>query len=418
VRYLDSFGDPVVFRSRQETIRQIGFDEDETIVPADARVFRGFDHLREYFTFPRKFLGFSLNGLAEVLARVPAKSVEFILSFDDQNTQLAAAVRPGMFALYAAPAVNLFEKTLDRVPVKASQHEYHVVADRGHMLEFEPNRILEVYAHIVGEPIKVPVQPLYSSGMAGRSATLAYSTRRLPRRRTALERKYGFASDYTGTDMFISLGGAWDTEGSGRVAELSVRALCTNRHLTEHLPVGEGGADFGLLDDVTLEVRCIFGPTKPLEPVLTSLTGKTDRASTGEVAWRLVNMLSLNHLGLVDRAAGQAARSLKEMLGLFADLSDSVTERKIRGIRSVDSRPIVRRIRRDNGVGAARGTEVSVLVDDRAFEGSGAFLLGAVLDRFYAEYVGINHFTQLVLKTSERGEVMRWPPRIGLRQSL
>ena len=35
-----------------------------------------------------------------------------------------------------------------------------------------------------------------------------------------------------------------------------------------------------------------------------------------------------------------------------------------------------------------------MLLDDKAFEGSGAFLIGAVLDRFFAEYVAINHFTQ------------------------
>ena len=41
---------------------------------------------------------------------------------------------------------------------------------------------------------------------------------------------------------------------------------------------------------------------------------------------------------------------MKGMLALFADMSDSATERKIRGIRSVDSRPIVRRIQRPDGV--------------------------------------------------------------------
>ena len=59
------------------------------------------------------------------------------------------------------------------------------------------------------------------------------------------------------------------------------------------------------------------------------------------------------------------------MLSLFADLSDRATERKIRGVRSIDSRPIVRRIRRSHGVGAARGTEITVLIDDKSYEGSG-----------------------------------------------
>ena len=213
----------------------------------------------------------------------------------------------------------------------------------------------------------------------------------------------------------MSLGERSDPEEVLRVAELSVDALCSNRHLTQHLPIGESGADFRFLDDVDLEVRCVAGPTRPLEPALTALDGKVENASTGEVAWRLVSMLSLNHLGLVERAAGDSAKALRETLVLFADLADNATDRKIRGVRSVDARPIVRRLRQAQGAAAARGLEITVLLEEKAFEGSGAFLLGAVLDRFFAEYVAINHFTQTVVRSPERGEIMRWPPRLGLR---
>jgi type VI secretion system protein ImpG len=417
-RYLDPFGDPVVVNGDAEMVRQIGFGRDDALVPNDKRVFHGFDFLREYFTFPRRFLGFSLQGLGAVTPKLRAKTIDAVFVFDDSNARLAAAVRKDFFALYAAPAVNLFEKTLDRIAVKSNQHEYQIVPDRSRTLDFEPNRILNVFAHIQGLAQKVAVEPLYTAA-AGRSASgLCYTVRRLPRRRTAEERKYGLTTDYTGTDMFLSLGERSDPEELCRVAEISVQALCTNRHLPEHLPVGEDGADFKFVDDVQLDVRCIAGPTRPLEPILTSMAGKTEGASIGDVAWRIVNMLSLNHLGLVQRAGGESAKSLREMLALFADMSDSATERKIRGIRSVESRPIVRRIRRNHGVGAARGTEITVLIDDKSYEGSRPFLIGAVLDRFFCEYVSLNHFTQTVIRTTERGEIMRWPPRLGVRNDI
>ena len=57
-------------------------------------------------------------------------------------------------------------------------------------------------------------------------------------------------------------------------------------------------------------------------------------------------------------------------------------------------------------------------LDEKAFEGSGAFLLGAVLDRFFAEYSALNHFTADRHRTDERGEIMRWPPRMGTRRPL
>jgi type VI secretion system protein ImpG len=417
-RYLDSFGDPVVVDGRADMLRQIGFAEEETLVANDKRIFRGFDYLREYFTFPRRFLGLSLQGLGAIAPKINARTVDVVFAFDQANTRLAAAIRKDFLALYAAPAVNLFEKTLDRIPVKANRHEYQVVPDRSRMLDFEPNRVVNVFAHMPGVAQKILVEPLYTAAAAKSASGLCYTVRRLPRRRTAEERKYGQKSDYTGTDMFLSLGERSDPEELNRVAEISVSALCTNRHLPEHLPLGDGGADFRFLDDVQLEVRCIAGPTRPLEPIFTSMAGKVEGAAIGDVAWRIVNMLSLNHLGIVQRAGGDSARSLREMLALFADMSDSATERKIRGIRSVDSRPIVRRIRQANGVGAARGSEITVLIEDKAFEGSGAFLIGAILDRFLSEYVGVNHFTQAVIRTTERGEIMRWPPRLGSRSDL
>jgi type VI secretion system protein ImpG len=194
--------------------------------------------------------------------------------------------------------------------------------------------------------------------------------------------------------------------------------LCSNRHLTEHLPVGESGADFRLLDDVTLDVLCIAGPTLPREPVITQHRSRGEVTHTGAVAWRLVNMLSLNHLGLIEQGAGKNGQSLREILAMFADLADGATERKIRGVRAIDSKPVIRRLRERAGGGVARGTEVTVTLDDKAFEGSGVFLLGAVLDRFFAEYAAMNHFTQTVIRTPDRGEIMRWPTRSGSRRQL
>ena len=185
-----------------------------------------------------------------------------------------------------------------------------------------------MFAHVPGAPQKLAVEPLYSA-RAARSATgLTYTVRRLPRRRTADERKYGSLSDYAGADVFLSLGERADPDETLRVAELSVDALCTNRHLAAQLPVGEGGADFRFLEDTELELSCVGGPTKALEPSLTSIEGRGLDASTGEVAWRLISMLSLNHLGLVDRG-DDGAKALRETLVLFADLSDAAAEAKI-----------------------------------------------------------------------------------------
>jgi type VI secretion system protein ImpG len=226
-RCLDEFGDPIVLPAPAQCLQQVGFEREDALFPNDHRVFEGFELLREFFVFPRKFLGCNLTRLDAVMPRLKAKTVDVLFAFDEVNARLAAAVQPEMFALYAAPAINLFEKTTDRIPLKSNQHEYHVVPDRSHYLDYEPHRLLEVYAHHPGGRDKVPVQPLYSASLEGsqHASGLYFTVRRLPRRRTVEEKRVGMASDYTGTDMFISLSALGGDDDDAAIAELSVRRI-------------------------------------------------------------------------------------------------------------------------------------------------------------------------------------------------
>lgn len=420
IRHLDGFGDPVVTPGAVADIAQIGFEETASLFPIDDRIFSGFDLLRDYFVFPRKFLGFRLGNLRRMLSRVAARRFDVIFAFDELNARLGAAVSAQSFLLHAAPAINLFEKSTDRVPVRDNQHEHHIVPDRTRTLDFEPHRILEVVAHHRGGVGSTKAIPLYGveRGAVLREAAIAYTVRRSPRRLTAHERRQGSFTTYPGSDMFLSLGETLAAAQRLGVAELSVKALCSNRHLAAQLPVGRTGADFRFVEDSQIEIACVFGPTAPRDSVVSQLRSRSQTAHSGAVAWRLINMLALNHRGLVESADGAAARALRDTLAMFADLSDSATERRIRGVRDVKATPVVRRVRQKLGVGAARGYEVTVTLDERAFEGSSAFLLGAVIERFYREYAAVNHFTQTILRSSERGEIMRWPVRMGERRSL
>jgi type VI secretion system protein ImpG len=418
-RYLKD-GEPVVINADGVEVKQLGFGDDEALIDNAGRVFTGFDLLREFFVFPQKFMGFRLDGLMSVIRSLQSRNVEIIMTFRDVNNRLAAAVRPSMFALYAQPAINLFEMTIDRVPINPNQHEFHIVPDRSRTLDFEPHQITRVSAHRRGGQEQVVVAPLYSPTVdhAGTEAQLGYCVRRLPRRRTQREREGIRRSEYVGADMFLSLIDPRQSSQTDGIAELSVRAICSNRHHPEHLPTGPNGAEIRLLDQSETVLHCIAGPTKPREPVVSQLRSSSEVASTGSVAWRLINLLSLNHLGLSERGAGTNAKALRELLATFACLPDQATERRLRGVLNVESAPVVRRLQRRDGAAVARGTQIRVTLDEAAFEGRGLFLFGAVLDRFFCEYAGFNHFTETVIVSTERGEVVRWPARTGLRRSL
>jgi type VI secretion system protein ImpG len=306
--------------------------------------------------------------------------------------------------------------TSSRIPVSPGEYVHLGVGDRGRGMEFEVHRILDVSAHYPGHRDPVPVFPLYSlptTNIALEDA-LYYTSRGLPRLKTERERRFGSQSNYLGTETFVSLYEPAGLDDMDRVKELSVTALVSNRHLTEHLPVGNAGADFTLAADTTVHLNCVVGPTKPQDSIIHMERKRRDATKPGPLMWRLLNLLSLNHLGLVDRSAEDRAAGMHELLSLFADISDDFTESQVRGVISVSTRPVVRRLRQANGFNAARGLEVTVTFDEKAYEGSGVMILGAALDRFFAEYTSINSFTQTIIASMQRGIIVRWPPRSGM----
>lgn len=415
VRYLNQRGDPVFLRLDPACIEPVGFDADESLFPEDTRVFHGFAMLREQFLFPQKFLGFRLTGLQRILPAIASARFEVLIETDALRPNLVARTGADHFRLFAAPAVNLFEENCSQVKLDSLRHEYLVQADSSPASHYEVHRVREVFAYYAGVQTKVPVHPLYGIAadvMQPREA-LYFTARKKPRRLTAKERRFGKSQGYTGTETFITLYEPGHIDSKDRVKRLQVKLLCSNRHLPAFLPIAQGGADFRMNDDTTLALRCIAGPTVPKESVLELEEGAPHRATQGPVYWRLISLLSLSFLGIDNRGSRDQAAGLRELLTLFTDVSSTVTERQLAGIRSVSSRPVVRTIRRAGGFHAARGTEITVTFDERAFEGSGIFLIGAVLDRFMAEYASVNSFTQLVIRSEQRGMVKTFAPRTG-----
>ena len=88
------------------------------------------------------------------------------------------------------------------------------------------------------------------------------------------------------------------------------------------------------------------------------------------------------------------------------------------GIVDLRTRAVVRPLPYAGPMTFGRGLEVTVTCDESAFVGSSSFLLGSVLSRFFAKYASINSFTETVLRSQQRGEVMRWPISAGHRPTL
>jgi type VI secretion system protein ImpG len=129
----------------------------------------------------------------------------------------------------------------------------------------------------------------------------------------------------------------------------------------------------------------------------------------------LISHLSLNYLSLKDAENDEGANALREMLRLYIDASDRPAQKLVEGVISTTVQPIIRRLEIPGPITFVRGMEITAELDELSFEGVGVFIFGAVLAEFFRRYVSINSFTETVIKTRQRKEIMRWAAHPGQR---
>ena len=387
------------------SIRRVGFREDEALLPNTARGFQGYRFLQEYFTLPSRFLFFEVSGMLSGVAQAEENQIDLIIPLKEQETRLENRVDASSFDLFCSPVINLFPHRADRIPISNRFSEFHVVPDRTRPLDFEVYSVEGVSGYDAHTDQEQLFKPFYLAKDADPNVGAYFTVNRLPRVLTEKEKRFGATSSYTGAEIYLSIVDAMCAPYNPSIDQLGVKVLCTNRHLPSFMALGMGETDFSLQFDAPLKgVRCIHGPTSPRGPL-----------AEGARSLRMINHLSVNYLSLLDAPGGEGAVALHDLLRLYADPTDAYAKKQIDGIHSAQAAPIVRRVETPGPIGFARGLEVSVLIDEDAFQGTGMFILGSVLDQFFARYVSLNSFTETVIRSKQRGDIIRWKPQVGRR---
>lgn len=389
-------------------VRAMGFADNEALLNYDLRSFQGYRLLHEYFALPQRFLFVELMQLGELVKNCATSELELIVLLDRRDATIEATVSPEHLGLFCTPAINLFPKKADRIHLSERENEYHVVADRTRPLDFEVHSVTGVGGIGAGTAAARPFLPFYACTERHNSETQAYFTmHRQPRLLSSRRAVTGPRSTYAGSEVFLSLVDGNEGPYHTDLKQLAIDTLCTNRDLPLLMSLGTGKTDFTLETGAPVEsVRCVAGPSEPHAS-----------PAWGESSWRLVSHLSLNHLSVANAQDGLGPAPLRQLLQLYGDLGSAALRREIDGVRSVTTASVTRRLPFDGPASFARGLEVTLDCDEAYFEGGSSFLLGAVLERFFARLVGLNSFTETVLKTPQRGEIMRWPTRLGQRSS-
>lgn len=386
---------------------QAGFEADEALLPAEERSFRGYRLLTEYFACPERFLFAVLKGLDKAFAGADGGAVDVVLLFGRNSPALAGAVSPANFRLFATPAINLFEKQLGRVQVDPADHEFLLMPDRTRPLDFEVWRILDVAAHLREETEPRPVAPLYALGalLYDWRDALFFVPRLKLRRLSTREQRRLRRDDYTGTETWLSLTAAGHPERIADIKELAVRALVTNRELPSKLTF-RGSEHFVAPGGPVRSVGILRSPSKPRPPL-----------GLDDAAWRIIAHLTPNYATLIPEDGSDPAM-LRDHLALYGPRDNAALRRQIDGIVSAGSRPVVRRVPGRGAMAVARGSRITLTLDDASFENASLFLFSAVVERFLAEFTSVNSFTETIVRTPGEGTIMSWPPRIGRKHTI
>ena len=392
------------------SIQPVGFGDDEALLPETLRAFSGHRLLQEVAAMPQRLLFFEVTDLAARLATVGGDEFDLVLLFARADSALEALVDSASIALFCTPAINLFQRRLDRVTMGPGSWEYHLVPDRTRPMDLEVHSLESVVGH--GNDGTREFKPLFTHHHDTPAEGHGYWTlKREARRPSDRQRVQGArVPSYLGEEAYLSLVDAGHGPYREGLRQLSVNAWCTNRDLPVLLPSGTvaGEPPQWQLDmpGPVARVDCLRGPTRPVS-----------RQPVGDIGWRLVSHLTQNHLALGDDSEAAAA-TLRDTLRLYGPPHDAGWAHQADGVRALRTQPAVRRLPMPGPLSFGSGTAIEIELDEQAFQGASAFLLGSVLERFFARHAAINSFTQFTLKGSQRGVIKSWPPRVGSGQVL
>lgn len=384
-------GKPIT-RPADQVLQPVGFGADEGVLPYPAHAQPGYRLIQEYFALPEKFRFFDL-----AIPKLPddADSFDILLLLDTMPRQ-SMVIDATTFALGCTPVINLFHKTAEPIRIRNRQTEYRLVGDYRRERSTEIHSVLSVTGLSAETGERTEYRPFFSfDHTAEESGANAF---------WAVTRQLTGRKDLPGTDLSMAFLNLDFRPELPHDETILVETLCTNRTLVEQVPPG---ALFSIeMAAPVARIVCLHKPTHPRTPPI-----------GGDTVWRLISQLSVNYLSLSDGA--DSLRALKEILRLHAPAGDASAEQQIQGLRDMQCRRAVRRVGEDAWRGFCRGIGVALEVDERRYVGGSAFLLSAVLDRFFGLYTTVNSFTQLTVTSFQRSGVWKaWPPRIGSRQVL
>ena len=369
-------------------LKQVGFDDDEALLPYPSQSFPGYRILQEYFILPEKFLFFDVTGLETWTNRGTGGRFTVSLELEGLPSETIRFAREHV-SLFATPAINLFDHDAEPIILDHKRPDYAVrpAGDRGG--DYQVYSVDRVSGYVQGTVEERAYKPFHMfNPQAGEMPVYT-----VHHRRSAIREK---------TDLFVSV--AYPSMGKEpRQETLSMDIKCTNAALPEKLRFGDVSQPTETSPELAT-FENIRQPTSPVQPPL----GKN-------LLWRLLSHLYINYLSVAD------VESLRAMVKLyvFTDTRDRgsvvANTKRVDAIASLD---VAEGDRLVKGL-LMRGRDIRMSLSRDGFANNGdLYLFSSVMNRFFAGYASVNCFTRLTVEETLSKELYQWNAMIGDRPLL
>ncbi|MEI6859656.1 MAG: type VI secretion system baseplate subunit TssF [Shewanella sp.] len=374
--------------------KSVGFDSGEGILPYPKNVYEGYRILQEYLSFPDAFMFFDICNIHKCLPNNITGN--FSLKFTFSRTLPADVfIKQETFQLYCVPVMNLFKHDADPINLNGKKTEYLIYPSSRSPENFEIFSVDKVQGWLDSDAGRIRGEERIYSPFE----SFQHEVERV-RERVALyyrlRAKESIRGD--GFDHFLSFVRGDETLSFDGNEAISLSLTCTNRQL----PMQLGKGDICVATDSSpnfATFKNIIEPNASLRPVL-----------DGSMLWTLISNLSLNYLSLLSKDALCSIIRAYDFKALIDRQAERVTQKRLAGIVSIESRPTERILR---GL-PVRGLRSEIVLDQTCFGSEGdLYLFGTVLSRFFALYASINSFHELIVINSANQEKYTWDIQIG-----
>jgi len=368
-------------------VRPAGFSPEELLLPFPGNSYTGFRLLQEYFAFPSKFMFLDVAGLEGLASLGPVPSFELVFELSRLPEDMPPVTAANVL-LHCTPAVNLFSHEADPIRLDQTRTEYKVRPSGDNSQHFEIFTIDKLSGVVKGIGKSREYRPLFKFTRPSGNDVLFYRSRLQP----------AVADD--GNDVFLT---PLPSQATGEMPDIEVLSLeltCTNRQLPTKLKPGDVNAPTSA-SPTFARFKNITKPSPAVPPPLGS-----------DLHWRLLSHLALNYLSLIDLDTLRVTLGLYNFRARVDRQAENAQRLLLEGIKRIAAAPATRLV---EGY-PVRGLSVEVDLDEENFGSEGeAYLFGAILDEFFAQYASINAFLRLTVKGIKFGEIHSWPTRIGER---